>query len=200
MPRNFKLPTVSLASLREPKVMVRAALGVLLLANLIAAAFAFHLIGSSPEALSQQVAGALAGKQIAQAKLNRSRVLTGNIGKGKDEGEKFLSSYMTSRRYTFSTIIGEMNDASKASGMKMLDATIAPLDPIEGSEDLDMMTISVNFEGGYAELVKFVNLLDRSRRFLIIESLTVTPRPKGDVLAVNVRLNTFVKDDKEGTS
>jgi Tfp pilus assembly protein PilO len=200
MPRNFKISPPSLTVLREPKVMVRAALGVLLAANLVAAAFAFHLIGESPETLSQQVAGALTEKQTAQAKLNRSRVLTGKIGKGKEEGEKFLSSYMTSRRYTFSTIIGEMNDASKASGMKMLDANIAPLDPIEGSEDLDMMTISVNFEGGYAELVKFVNLLDRSKRFLIIESLTVTPRPKGDVLTVNVRLNTFVKDDKDGTS
>jgi hypothetical protein len=179
--------------------MVRAALGILLIANLVAAAFAFHLIGASPESLSQQVAVALTDAQTANAKLNRSRVLTGKIGIGKDDGEKFLSSYMTSRRYTFSTIIGEMNDASKAAGMKMLDATTA-LEPIEGSEDLDMMTISVSFEGGYNELVKLVNQLDRSKRFLILESLTVTPRPKGDVLAVNVRLNTFVKEDKDGTS
>ena len=196
--RAFLTASAPLRDLREPKVLVRAALGILLTANLIAAAFAFHLIGDSPEALSRQVATALSTKQLAQAKLNRSRTLTGNVDRGKNEGERFLASYMTPRRYTFSTIIGEMNDASKTSGMKMLDATIAPLDPIEGSEDLDMMTISVNFEGGYNELVKFVNLLDRSKRFLILESLTVTPRPKGEVLAVNVRLNTFVKDDREG--
>jgi len=198
LPAGFQVP--SAAALREPKVLVRAALGILLVANLIAAAFAFHLIGDSPEALNQQLASALAERQTAQARLNRSRVLTGNIDKGKGEGERFLSTYMSSRRYTSSIIIGELNEISKASGMKMQDGTIAPLDPIEGSEDLDMMTISVNFEGGYSELVKFVNLLDRSKRFLIIESLTVTPRPKGDVLAVNVRLNTFVKDDKDGTS
>ncbi len=205
MPRNFKLSLSSLslpsaAALREPQVVVRLALGVLLLANLVAAAFAFHLIGDSPDALNQQLAGALADRQTSQSRLNRSRALAGNVEKGKGEGERFLSTYMTTRRYTFSTIIGEINETSKASGMKMQDATIAPLDPIEGSEDLDMMTISVNFEGGYNELVKFVNLLDRSKRFLIIESLTVTPRPKGDVLAVNVRLNTFVKDDRDGTS
>jgi Tfp pilus assembly protein PilO len=202
MPRNFnfnfRLPSAT--TLREPQVLVRVALGVLLLANLIAAAIAFHFVGDSPETLNQQLAGALAEKQTAQAHLNRSRALTGNIEKGKGEGERFLSTYMTTRRYTFSTIIGELNETSKASGMKMQDATIAPLDPIEGSEDLDMMTLSVNFEGGYAELVKFVNLLDRSRRFLIIESLTVTPRPKGEVLVVNVRLNTFVKEDKDGNS
>lgn len=180
--------------------MVRAALGLLLAGNLIAASFAFHLIGASPEALNQQLAGALAQKQTAQARLTRSRVLTGNIGKGKAEGERFLSTYMTSRRYTSSIIIGELNEIARSAGMKMLDGTIAPLEPIEGTEDLDMMTISVNFEGGSNELVKLVNQLDRSKRFLIVESLTVAPRPKGDVLAVNVRLNTFVKDDKDGTS
>jgi hypothetical protein len=199
MPRNFKLSLPSAASLREPQVLVRAGLGVLLLANLVAAAFAFHLIGESPEALSQQVAVALTEKQTAQARLNRSRAITGKIDTGKEEGDKFLATYMTSRRYTFSTIISELNESSKSSGMKMMDATIAPLDPIEGSDDLDMMTISVNFEGDYNSLVKLVNLLDRSKRFLIIESITVTPRPKGDVLAVNVRLNTFVKDDKDTT-
>lgn len=197
MPRNFNIAIPSAAALREPQVLVRIALGVLLLANLVMAAFAFHLVGDSPETLSQQVASALTEKQTAQARLNRSRVLTANIGKGKEEGDKFLANYMTARRYTYSTIIGELNESSKTSGMKMLDATIAPLDPIEGSEDMDMMTISVNFEGDYNQLVKLVNLLDRSPRFLILESLTVTPRPKGDVLVVSVRLNTFVKDDKE---
>ena len=78
--------------------------------------------------------------------------------------------------------------------MKMQEGTIAPLDPIEGSDDLDMMTISVNFEGSFAQFVKFVNLLDRSPRFLIIESMQAAPQPKGDVLNVNLKLHVFVKE------
>ena len=84
--------------------------------------------------------------------------------------------------------------------MNTKEETIAPLDPIEGSDDLDMMTISVNFEGSYPQLVKFVNLLDRSPRFLIIESMQVAPQPKGDMLNVNLKLNAFVKDDTGGAS
>ena len=198
LPGGFALP--SAASLREPQILVRLALGFLLAANLIAAAFAFHVIGDSPEALNQQLATAISEKQRAQALLLRSRALTGNVEKGKAEGERFLATYMTSRRYTSSIIIGELNEIAKSAGMKMLDGTIAPLEAIEGSDDLDMMTVSVNFEGGSNELVKLVNLLDRSKRFLIIESLTVAPRPKGDVLSVNVRLNTFVNEDKDGNS
>ena len=46
-----------------------------------------------------------------------------------------------------------------------------------------------------AQLVKFVNALDRSPRFLIIESMQATPQPKGDILSVTLKLNAFIKDD-----
>jgi type IV pilus assembly protein PilO len=58
-----------------------------------------------------------------------------------------------------------------------------------------MMTISINFEGSSAQLVKLVNLIDRSPRFLIIESMQAAPQPKGDVLSVNLKINVFVKED-----
>jgi hypothetical protein len=184
---------------REPKVLVRLALGFLLAANLFALAIVLHVFDSSPEALNQQMAVALSQRQTEQAKLNRSRTLASSVDRGKTEGQGFLAGYMTSRRHTYSTIIGELTDIAKAAGMQKEGATIG-LDAIEGSDDLDMMSISLNLEGDYAQLMKFVNLLDRSRRFLIIETLTATPRSKSDTLVVNVKLDTFVQEDKDGVS
>jgi type IV pilus assembly protein PilO len=210
MPRNFKvvvsklaLPKIvipQVATLTDPKLAVRICLGVLLAANLVAAGFAFHVFDQSPEALNGELASALTSRQTEQARLVRSRVLAANIDKGKVEGERFLASYMTSRRVTYSTILSELTEAAKAAGMDKPGATISPLDPIQGSDDLDMMSISLNLEGTYPQLMKFVNLLDRSQRFLLIETLTVTPRAKTDILTVNVKLDTFVKDDKDGLS
>jgi type IV pilus assembly protein PilO len=74
------------------------------------------------------------------------------------------------------------------------------LDPVQGSEDLDMMTVTLTLEGNYGQLMKFVNMLDRSPKFLIIETLTVTPRAKSDILSVGVKLDSFVKDDTDGVS
>lgn len=198
MPSSFKLsslPLPPLAVLREPKNLVRAGLGILVLANLVAASFAFHLFGTSPEAVSAELIAATMRQQGDQARLNRSRLLTGNIDKGRSQSETFLASYMTGRRHTYSTIIGEVTELSKASGMKMKEATIAPLEPIEGSDDLDMMTVSANFEGTYGQLVKFINSLDRSPRFLIIDSMQAAPQATGEQLSVNIKLAAFVKDD-----
>jgi len=38
-----------------------------------------------------------------------------------------------------------------------------------------MMSISAGYEGTYANLTKFVNLLDKSPRFLIIENMQTAP-------------------------
>lgn len=193
MRRNFKEARLSSA------LMVRIGLGALLLANLVAAAFVLHIFDTAPEALNRQLAAALSQRQTEQVKLNRSRTLTSSIDLGKNEAQRFLSSYMTSRRHTYSTIIGELTDIAKAAGMQKEGATIG-LDPVEGSDDLDMMSVSLNLEGDYGQLMKFVNLLDRSPRFLIVETLTATPRAKSDTLIINVKLDTFVQEDKDGST
>lgn len=186
------------AAWKEPRVLVRIALGLLLAANLVAAGYALNVFGSSPEVLNQALVAAEARLQADQARLTRSRMLTANIGRGKAESDTFLASYFTNRRNTYSTIISEITETAKTAGMKTQEGTIAPLDPIEGSDDLSMMTISINFEGSFAQFVKFVNLLDRSPRFLIIESMQVAPQPKGDVLNTNLKLHVFIKDDSAG--
>jgi type IV pilus assembly protein PilO len=194
LPRKLALPTPG--SLTDPKFLVRVVLAILFVANLVAAAMAWHVFDASPEALNQQLAAAIAQRQAWQLQLNRTRTLANSVDRGKQEGEKFLSTYMTSRRHTYSTIIGELTETAKTAGMKA-GATIS-LEPIQGSDDLDMMSVTLTLEGNYAQLMKFVNLLDRSPRFLIIETLTVTPRAKSDILSVGVKLDTFVKDDMDG--
>ena len=201
MPRNFNLKGMfpaSAAAWKEPKILVRIVLGILLAANLVAAAIAFNVFGASPEALNQSLLAANARLQADQARFTRSRLLTANIGKGKAESDTFLASYFTNRRTTYSTILSEINDTAKSAGLKTEEGTIAPLDPIEGSDDLLIMTYSVNVEGTFPQFVKFINLVDRSPRFLIIESMQMTPQPKGDLINSNLKLHVFVKDDTSG--
>jgi Tfp pilus assembly protein PilO len=185
----------SFDSLKEPKGIVGIGLGLLVLANLVAALFAFHVVGSSPEGLRQQLATARRQLQSSQTRLNSSRVLTAKIGRGKAESESFIATYLTGRRHTYSTIINDINDMAKTAGMKAEEVSIAPLDPIEGSSDLDMMTLSANFEGSPSQLVKLVNLIDRSPRFLTIENMQASPQPKGNLVSVSLKIDVFVKED-----
>ncbi len=196
MTRNFSSPGAFPSSLKDPKFLVRAGLGLLLLANLIAAVFAFHPFSDSPADLETQLTAMRVNLRSAQQRLNHSRTLTTNMDRSREQGDKFLASYLTSRRKAFSTILDEITRLATAAGMKTGDQGFSVPEPIEGSEDLDMLTITANFEGAYPQLMKFVNLIDRSPRFLLIEGLQVTPQPKGDLLNVTVKMNLFIKEDK----
>ena len=190
---NGSMPSFSLTALKDTRVLVRVVLGLLLAANLVAAGFAFHLFDDSPEKLARQVQSTRQQVLAAIVRLNHTRQIAGKVDKGREEGSRFIATYMTSRRATYSTILSELNETAAQAHMKPKDAVIG-LDAIQGTDSLDMMTVTASFEGQYADLIKFVNALDKSKRFLIIESLAASPQQNGN-LQVTLKLNTFVKDD-----
>ena len=92
-----------------------------------------------------------------------------------------------------STIQGELVQIAKEAGITYQPTTWTP-EPIEGSDTLGMMTINAGCQGTYAALSKFVNLVDKSPRFLIIESMVAAPQQTGQILNVTVKVDTFVKE------
>jgi Tfp pilus assembly protein PilO len=56
-----------------------------------------------------------------------------------------------------------------------------------------MLSITANFEGTYADLMSFVNQLDRMKRLVILESLQAQPVQGSQVLAINMKLDTFFR-------
>jgi Tfp pilus assembly protein PilO len=172
MPRNFDFR----ASMKDRRVVVRAGLGVLLAANLAAAFFVFHPLGGSAEDLAQQME--TKQRDLAQQlkRLERTRNVEQKVKQAKVEGDKFLQEYILSRRKAYSTLLAEANKLAVESGLKPKESAYAPPDPVEGSETIEQLSISANYEGTYQSLTKFVNLLDKSPR-LIIESMQATPQP-----------------------
>jgi hypothetical protein len=193
MPRNFK------AALRDPRVLVRALLAVLLAANLGAAVMAFKPFGGSADDLRRERGELQARLAQSQTHLAQTRKLASKVQSARAEGDNFLARYVTDRRTMSSTIFEEMDRTAQQAGIKPRDRNVE-LSPIEGSDTLEMMSITAGYEGPYESLEKFVNLLDRSPRFLIIESLVAAPQQGGQMLNVTLKLDTFVKELPGATS
>src|ERR1035437_3264555 len=196
MARNF-----SLAALRwkDPRVAVRAVLGVLLLANLVTAVIAFKPFGGGADDLRRD--RNVLRQQLAQLKIQdaKSRKLVEKIETARTQGNQFLTKYFTQRRVVTSTIQGELVQIAKDAGITY-QPTTWNIDAIEGSDTLAMMTINAGCQGTYAALSKFVNLVDKSPRFLIIESMIAAPQQTGQILNVTVKVDTFVKEQGLGSS
>jgi hypothetical protein len=178
----------------NPRAVIRLVLGVLVAANLVAAYFVVRPIGGSAEELSQQALEMHSQIRQQQGVLDRTRILVSKIESGRGEGDQFMRSYFLARRPAYSIIVGELNDLASQAKIMPRDSAWA-LEPVEGSDTLDMLQISANFEGTYPDLVHFVNLLDKSNRLLIIESLNATPQQTGGRLNVMLKLDSFVQED-----
>jgi Tfp pilus assembly protein PilO len=179
---------------RDPRIFMRAILGLLLLGTLVALYFLFFPPGGSLEDLERRYAIERSSAAEQLRNLNRVRNLAAKVQLSRLEGDKFLDSYFMDRRKAASTIIAELSKVAKEAGIRPKDHSFQ-MDPIEGSTDLTIMTVTGAYEGTYADLIQFVNRIDRSPRFLIIDNLSAAPQQQQGMLNVSVRFHVFIKEN-----
>jgi len=183
-------------NLKDPRVLVRAALGLLVVANIVAALMVFKPWGGSAEDLAREQIDLQQQLTSIEARLAKTKALVTKAERARKEGDDFLARYTTVRRSAFSTILAELERVAGEAGIQARPVSY-DLDQVEGSDTLDQLSINAAYEGSYTNLTKFVNLLDKSPRFLIIESLMAAPQQSnaGDLLSVTIKLDTFVREE-----
>jgi len=191
MPRNFDLKNRVPGN---PRAVIRLVLGVLAAANLVAAYFVIRPLGGSPQELRQQVVDLRTQIRQQQSTVDRTRLMAGKIEIGRGEGDKFMSKYFLPRRSAYSIVMAELNDLAGQAKVTAKESANA-IEPVDGSDTLDMMQITANYEATYGDLVRFVNLVDKSDRLLVMESLNATPQQGNNKLNVMIKLDTFVVED-----
>jgi Tfp pilus assembly protein PilO len=134
-------------------------------------------------------------RQIAQKTedLETLRTVRDRIGVARTQGDELVAEITFDRRTTFSQLLADMDEAAVESGIEIRER-LYDQQPIEGADHYGMLTITSNYRGQYDKLVKFLNQLDRSERFLIIESLGATPRAESNDLQFTLKIDTFVRE------
>ncbi|HYK63031.1 MAG TPA: type 4a pilus biogenesis protein PilO [Bryobacteraceae bacterium] len=196
MPKNSSgvgQPVSPAAMARNPKTVARLVVGALLAANLVAAALVVFPPGGSVDELQRQATTLQAQISANQALLERTRQHLAAVEKGRDSGDEFLSGYFLSSRTAYSTLLSELSEAGSRSKIKQREYAYST-EPIEGSDNLSMLTITANFDGEYRDVLNFVHELDRSPRLLIIESLSAAPQQGSKTLSVSMKIDAFVRE------
>jgi Tfp pilus assembly protein PilO len=189
MRRNFNL--------RDPQILVRGLVGLLLVANLVAVGLVLFPPGGSAEDLQRQFISLQAQMKTTTAQLAAIREHAAAVDKGRSEGDQFQGVYFLPTRTAYSTLLSDLQTAASQTKVTPREASFS-LEPIEGSDTLKMMSITANYEGAYADLIRFVHEIDMSPRLLIIESLNAAPiQGPAKLITVSLKLDTFVRDEGE---
>lgn len=190
MPRDLSLKSIDWSN---PAVYMRVVLGVLLLGNLVLLGLMLYPPGGSLQELEDRLLS-LRQRSLQQTRsLDRMRTLTTKVKESRTAGDKFFASYFMDRRKAASTIVSELSSLAKQAGIRPKEHSFI-LEPVEGAEDLSIMTVNGAYEGTYADLIQFVYRIDHSPRFLIIENLSAAPQQAPGMLNVSIRFHVFVKE------
>ncbi|MBG99774.1 MAG: hypothetical protein CMN58_05460 [Solibacterales bacterium] len=108
-------------------------------------------------------------------------------------GSNLMKNITVSRQVAFSTLVTELDAAANRAEIENRDRTYN-IEPVEGTSGYGIVRVNANFRGRYENVVRFLNLIDRSETFLIIESLGASPRSDSDDLQITMRIDTFVRD------
>jgi len=182
-----------LLRLKEPRMIMRVVLGVLAAANLAMAVVAFKPFGGSADDLRRTAASLRAQLAATQARIAISKRLAQKVDVARTQGDQFLARYVVDRRFASSAVYEELTRMATEAGIQPGQNSFQ-YDEIEGSDTLQMMTISAGFEGTYQQITKFVNLVDKSPRFFVVESMqTSAPQQNAQKLTVQFKIKTFVR-------
>jgi Tfp pilus assembly protein PilO len=185
------------AQLKQPRMLLRGAIAVLLAANLAMAIVAFKPFGGSANDLRRQEAALRSQLAAARARIAIGKRLTDKVETARSQGDNFLAKYMVDRRNASSAVYEELTRMGTEAGIQLGQIT-NQFDAIEGSDTLQMLTISADLAGTYPQITKFVDLVDKSPRFFVIESMqTSAPQQNGPQnaqrLTVAFKIKTFVR-------
>lgn len=201
MPINFNLGGKFKGGklVRDPRVVMRALIGTLLVANLAAAVIAFKPFGGSADDLTRQELALRAQLTTLQTRIVADRKLVDKVQAARKEGDDFLATYFMDRRTESSEVAEELLRITKEAGMKPLPQS-TQLDELTGSDTLQMLTITAGFEGTYENLTKLINLIDRSPRFFVIENMQTAGVQNGKTVSVQLKIDCFVRAEEGAAS
>src|SRR2546423_10283251 len=139
MPRSFNLAAIQW---KDPRVVMRAILGVLLIANLVMAVIAFKPFGGSADDLRRDRASMQQQLTSLQAQVVKSKELVEKVQTARTDSEEFLHEYITDKHVVASTIQGELVDIAEKSGIALQPALWTP-EAVEGSDTLYKLTLNL---------------------------------------------------------
>lgn len=178
---------------RGPALYLEIALGLLLLLNVTAVYFYFVPPGGSRADLAAESADLKHGIEAGRKKNQNLSVVSGKVQLASQQTSAFEESHFLPRRSAYEKVVAEVQRLTKASGIVEKDGTLNE-EPIEGSRDLTLVTVQVNLDGTYSDLMHFLNELDRSPSLLILDSLNAAPQANGR-LNLSLKFLTILRED-----
>ncbi len=190
------LRPVTILARRGPGFWLRTVGIALLLCNAVALFWCLDPPGGTRQQLSDQMSQVHNQIMATRANATRVKMVAAKVQLGYGQGTAFESKYFLRRRTAYQNVIAELQRMAQASGLQARDS-VNTEEPIEGSDDLTLLNVTANFEGPYANLMRFLYEVDKSPMLLMLDSLGATPQQTSGRITAALRFQAIIQDDSQ---
>src|SRR5437867_9375435 len=171
MPRNNTGQPADAASARRSRQRMLAGLVLLAVADLL-----FFLVGLRPtgqrarqrrdefDRLRVEI-------QLRRDKVTALRTIAGSVGEARRQDGEFYQQNFLPKPTGFSLIMEEVERLARANRVRK-SAVSYGLTDVRYRPDLSQVNITTSLDGDYGDIVRFINQLERSKLFLMIDTIS----------------------------
>ncbi|MDE3136459.1 MAG: hypothetical protein KGL59_07785 [Acidobacteriota bacterium] len=173
------------------KRWVQVALALLLAADAGLAIERWRMnIAASEQQLQLQALRLRTEVAALRVNLDKARSVERGIPQIAGECDRFYDEQLLGPSQGYAALIADLGGIAEKAGLQTSGVRFAQKDSSEhGVTEVDATAI---IEGNYDALIRFINGLERSKNFYVLDSLQLASSTKGQV-KLNIRLHTYFR-------
>jgi type IV pilus assembly protein PilO len=174
---------------KSRKNAIRAIIGLILLADVVLVGVNWQL-SSAPASPSNEVRALRRRRDLLAADVRRVEAIRAQLPGIQTETTSFMEKDLHPTSAWSSTIVDDLGTLAKNSGLQITSTHFRP--KAIDKRGVDEITITLTMQGAYPSLVSFINALERSNSFYLLDSLSLDSSTEG-LLKLNLELRTYFR-------
>jgi Tfp pilus assembly protein PilO len=172
------------------KKVILGALGLVLLLDVFLVYAIWRAGGPGPRAMREQRNQLKMQDKLLGADVRRATDIRNRLPQVAQECDRFFEKQFLPAKSGYSSVVADLNAISEKSGLRAASVNFKQRD-IEKRGVTEVSVIAV-VEGDYSNLVRFINGLERSENFYLLDSLTLASSAGGSI-KLNVQMRTYFR-------
>src|SRR5713101_1417251 len=170
------------------KIAIRWALAVVLVVDAGLVFVNWRASAADPRALQQQLKDAKRQRDLLDADVRRAQEIEKRLPEVKHECDQFFTDELREASSGYSSIVGDLGGIAKSAGLRTDSITFRQHE----LANRGVVEVATTVEGDYPSLVSFINGLERSHNFYLLDSLQLASSTGGS-LKLNLQLRTYFR-------
>ena len=121
----------------------------------------------------------------------RVRNIRERLPQVQGECDKFVREHLREASGGYSVVLADLGNIAEKAGLRTSNLSFRQ-EPQRNQRDIVGIGITAGVEGDYASLVRFINGLEKSPNFYLLENLTLASST-GGVVRLNLELRTYFR-------